>query len=51
MRARLRPWLRDVDHRQHEAGGLAGSGLGDADDVAPHQHRGIAWRWIGVGSL
>ena len=30
---------QDVDHRQHEAGGLAGAGLGDADDVAPHQHR------------
>ncbi len=30
----------DVDHRQHEAGGLAGAGLGDADDVAAHQHRG-----------
>ena len=32
--ARLRPWLENVDHRQHEAGGLAGAGLGDADDVA-----------------
>ena len=29
----------DVDHRQHEAGGLAGAGLGDADDVLHHQHR------------
>ena len=29
----------DVDHRQDEAGGLAGAGLGDADDVAAHQDR------------
>src|SRR5690606_8867411 len=26
----------NVDHRQHEAGGLAGAGLGDGDDVAHH---------------
>ena len=39
MRARLRPCAEDVDHRQHEAGGLAGAGLGDADEVAAHQHR------------
>ena len=30
---------QDVDHRQHEAGGLAGPGLGDADQVLAHQHR------------
>ncbi len=30
----------DVDHRQHEAGRLAGPGLGDADQVAAHQCRG-----------
>ena len=29
----------DVDHRQHEAGGLAGAGLGDADQVLAHQYR------------
>ena len=28
----------DVDHRQDEAGGLAGAGLGDADQVLAHQH-------------
>ncbi len=27
-----------VDHRQHEGGGLAGAGLGDADQVPVHQH-------------
>ena len=31
--------VQDVDHRQHEAGGLAGAGLGDADQVLAHQHR------------
>ena len=30
----------DVDHRQDEAGGLAGAGLGDSDQVAVHQDRG-----------
>ena len=40
MRARLRPWCEDVDHRQDEAGGLAGAGLGDADQVLAHQDRG-----------
>jgi hypothetical protein len=34
----------NVDHRQHETGGLAGTGLGDADDVAHHQDR-----WNGLG--
>jgi hypothetical protein len=27
----------NVDHRQHEGGGLAGAGLGDADQVPAHQ--------------
>ena len=31
---------KNVDHRQHERRGLAGPRLGDADDVAHHQHRG-----------
>ena len=39
IRARLRPCGEDVDHRQDEAGGLAGAGLGDADQVLAHQHR------------
>ena len=30
--------VQDVDHRQHEAGGLAGAGLGDADQVLAHQN-------------
>ena len=34
MRARARPLSRRRQHRQHEGGGLAGSGLGDAEDVA-----------------
>ena len=31
---------KDVDHRQHEAGGLAGPGLSDTDQVAAHQCAG-----------
>jgi hypothetical protein len=31
---------QNVDHRQHEARRLAGPGLGDADQIAHHQHRG-----------
>ena len=31
--------VQDVDHRQDEAGGLAGAGLGDPDQVLAHQHR------------
>jgi hypothetical protein len=31
---------QNVDHRQHEARGLAGAGLGDAHHVAHHQHGG-----------
>ena len=31
--------VQDVDHRQDEAGGLAGAGLGDADQVLAHQDR------------
>jgi hypothetical protein len=34
--------MEDIDHRQHEACRLAGSGLGDADEIAAV--------WIGVGS-
>ena len=30
--------LQERQHRQHEAGGLAGTCLGDADDVAALQH-------------
>ena len=29
---------QDLDHRQGEGGGLAGAGLGDADDVAALEH-------------
>ena len=31
---------QDVDHRQGEAGGLAGAGLREAEHVADHQHDG-----------
>jgi len=30
---------KDVDHRQHERGGLAGASLRNADDVAAHQNK------------
>jgi hypothetical protein len=40
-----------VDHREDERGGLAGAGLGDADQILPISTDGIACRWIGVGSL
>ena len=38
------------DHRQHEGGGLAGAGLGDAEHVAAgHGDRdGAAWMGVGV---
>ena len=43
----LRRWLQD---RQGESGGLAGAGLGDADEVAPRMRAGgMACAWIGVG--
>ena len=42
--------VQDVDHRQHEAGGLAGAGLGDADQVLAHQHGGDG-RGAGSGSV
>ena len=35
---------QNVDHRQHEAGGLARPGLGDADDVLHHQYRWYSLR-------
>jgi hypothetical protein len=34
----------NVDHRQHETGGLAGARLRDADQVAHHQHAGDGLR-------
>jgi hypothetical protein len=40
-----------VQRGEGERGGLAGAGLGDAQEIAPFQQRGIDWRWIGVGSL
>jgi hypothetical protein len=40
-----------LQQRQDEAGGLAGAGLGAGEDVAPASTRGMAWVWIGVGSL
>ncbi len=42
---RAAPAMRqDVDHGQDETGGLARSGLRNADDVAHHQHRRNALR-------
>ena len=40
MRARARPVSSARQHRQHEGGGLAGAGLGDAQDVAAREHVG-----------
>ena len=37
IRARARPLESWRDHRQHEGGGLAGAGLGDAEHVAPFE--------------
>ena len=39
-----------MQDRQREGRGLAGAGLGDAEDVAAGQLRGIACAWIGVGA-
>ncbi len=36
-------------HREHEAAGLTGAGLGDADHVAAAITAGMARVWIGVG--
>ncbi len=33
---------QELDHRESEGGGLAGAGLGDADDVAALKHHGNA---------
>jgi hypothetical protein len=38
-----------VQHRQREGGGLAGAGLGDAEQVAALEDEGMACAWIGVG--
>ncbi len=44
-----------IDHRQHEAGGLAGAGLGNADQVAHHQYGGDSLRlngsWRGIACV
>ncbi len=40
---------QDVDHRQHEGGGLAGAGLRDPDQVAHHEDAGDRLRLVGVG--
>ncbi len=40
MRARARPFSSMRQHRQRERRGLAGAGLGDAQDVAPLQRIG-----------
>jgi hypothetical protein len=42
-------WREARDHREHEGRGLAGAGLGDAEDVAPFEGGGMASAWIGVG--
>src|SRR5947209_2260298 len=47
--------VQDVEHRQHEARRLAGSGLCDADNVLAHQyrwdHRALDWRRFGVAAV
>jgi hypothetical protein len=40
---------RAVQDRQREGRGLAGAGLGDADDVAAGSASGMVWAWMGVG--
>jgi hypothetical protein len=40
IRARARPRRQKRDHRQREAGGLAGAGLGDAQHVLAFQRGG-----------
>ena len=43
-------WQRQaVEDRQREGRGLAGAGLGDAEQVAALQQFGMAAAWIGVG--
>jgi len=38
-----------MEDRQREGGGLAGAGLGDADDVAAGENDRNVCAWIGVG--
>jgi hypothetical protein len=43
-------WARQpLQHRQHEAGGLAGAGLGAGEQSPPASTAGMAWAWMGVG--
>jgi hypothetical protein len=48
-RTRVRVRREDLQHRQREAGGLAGAGLGAAHDVAPLEDRGYRLRLDGSG--
>ena len=41
--------LEQRQHRQHEAGRLAGAGLGEAQNIAALQHVRNCLAWIGVG--
>ena len=38
-----------LQQRQAERGGLAGAGLGDAEQVAAGRISGMVWAWMGVG--
>jgi hypothetical protein len=40
-----------VQDGQGEGGGLAGAGLGDAQDVAAFEAGGMAFAWMGVGMV
>ena len=46
---------KDVDHRQRETGGLAGAGLGTAENVAAHENHGdglfLDWGGLGVARV
>jgi len=39
-----------MQDREGEGGGLAGAGLGNADQVASGKAGGMAEAWIGVGT-
>jgi len=41
----------ELQHRQREAGGLAGAGLGGAEEISACEYYGNGLRLVGVGTV